>query len=141
MNRKSTQIASMAMLAVSLIFSFARVYSAPKSAVSRPGAWPSIAFSFSASLTSLQAGRSGYGWWSRRDSCCADAPSVQQGPCDHPTDFVVADLLVKAEPALDCDPKLDCRSMLCCQQQQQASSRHDSGTREAEEAQDRGTSM
>lgn len=62
MKRKSTQIASMAMLAVSLIFSFARVYSAPKKAVSRPGAWPSIAFSFSASLTSLQAGRGAYGW-------------------------------------------------------------------------------
>lgn len=53
--RKSTQMASIATFALSLIFSFASVYSAPKRAVSKPGVWPSRAFSFSASLTSLQA--------------------------------------------------------------------------------------
>jgi hypothetical protein len=36
--RKSTQMASIATLALSLIFSLASVYSAPNSAVSRPGA-------------------------------------------------------------------------------------------------------
>jgi hypothetical protein len=51
--RKSTQMASMATLALSLIFSFASVYRAPKRAVSSPDPCPSIAFSFSASLTSL----------------------------------------------------------------------------------------
>lgn len=73
---------------------------------------------------------------SHRNSCCADAVGVPPAP---PTDFVVADLLVKAEPALDCDPKLDCRSMLCWQQQ--ASSRHDLRSREAGEVQERDTTI